>query len=192
MRPLIIIILAVALVSCASGGSVMKYSYLPESDYHYYTPLKPVDLKQKRFKLVISDKRDKDKIECSDFVIPRNTALEGSVGLDYFKNYLRGMIEANNGIFDQENGEEVKVELTAFSQIVYGFGYSRPFGFAEFNVTFQGKNKKYCSVIEEGGDNAPLKWHSLVLTREHGARIYASAAVRYAFEELMHDLSVLN
>ena len=85
MRLFIIIILAATLISCASGGSVMKYSYLPESDYHYYIPLNPVDLKQKRFKVVISDKREKDKIACSDFVLPRNTALEVAMVLTISK-----------------------------------------------------------------------------------------------------------
>jgi len=192
MRLFIIIFLAVILVSCASGGSVMKYSYLPESNYHYYKPLNPLDLKQKRFKVVISDKRDKDKIDCSDFVLPRDTALEGSDGLDYFKNYLRGMIEANNGIFDQENGQEIKVELTALSQKIYGFGYIRLYGFVEFNVTSLGKVKKYCTVTETGGDNAPVDRNSFHLTSVHAARVYVSGAVRYAFEELMHDLSALN
>lgn len=187
-----ILILSAVLVACASGGSTMKYSYLPESNYHYYNPLKPVDLKQKRFRLVISDRREKDKIECSDFVIPRDTALEGSNGLGYFKNYLRGMIEANNGIFDQENGQEIKVELTALSQKIYGFGYIRLYGFVEFNVVFQGKVKKYCTVTETGGDNAPVDRNSFHLTSIHAARVYASGAVRYAFEELMHDLAAFN
>jgi hypothetical protein len=192
MRLFIIVILAATLVSCASGGSTMKYSYLPESDYHYYKPLKPVDLRQKRFSLVISDKRETDKIDCSDILLPRDTALEGSNGLDYFKNYLRGMIEANNGIFDQENGKEIKIELTGLSSKIYGFIYVRLYGFVAFNVTFQGKGKKYCSMMETGGDNAPVDRNSFHLTSEHGARIYVSAAVRHAFEELMHDLSILN
>jgi hypothetical protein len=192
MRFFIIIILAATLISCASGGSVMKYSYLPASDYHYYNPLKPVDLKQKRFKVVISDKRERDRIDCSDFVLPRDTELEGKDGLDYFKNYLRGMIEANNGIFDQDNGQEVKVELTALSQKIYGFGYMRLYGFVEFNAAFLGKVKKYCTVMETGGKNAPVDRNSFHLTSVHAARVYVSGAVRYAFEELMYDLSALN
>jgi len=192
MRQLIIIILALTLVSCASGGNAMKYAHLPDSNYHYYNPLKPVDLKHKHFKLVISDKRDKDRIECSDFVLPRDTALEGSDGLEYFKNYLRGMIEANNGIFDQENGQEIKVELTALSQKIYGFVYNRLYGFVEFNVSTGGKVKNYCTVTETGGENAPVDRNSFHLTMVHAARVYASGAVRYAFEELMHDLAASN
>ncbi len=175
MQKCIIVVLAIALTSCVSSS--LNYSYLPDSYYHYYKPLKPVDLKSERFKVVIIDKRDNNRIDCSDFDLPRDTALEGSYGLDYFKYYLRAMIEANNGIFDQENGKEITIELTGLSSKIYGFVYYRLYGFAAFKATYQGKVKKYCSVMETGGDNAPVSKFSFHLTSEHAARVYASAAV---------------
>ena len=82
------------------------------------------------------------------------------------------MIEANKGIFDQENGQEIKVELSGLSSTEYGFVYVRTYGFVEFTVNYHGKVKSYCSVTETGGENAPVDRNSWHLTRAHAARVY--------------------
>ena len=115
MRLFIIVISAVALVSCASGGSAMKYTYLPESNYHYYKPLKPVDLKQKRFKIVETRRKG---LDTNNFLY----AFESSWDYDPEPNLGKIMAKllALNFTDDMINAVEIDVMDRAVAKIPNG------------------------------------------------------------------------
>ena len=191
MRWLLIIIVAFVLCACSSVTNTLKYGYLPGSKYQYYTPLNPVDLKGKSYRLTISDRRTSNRISCTEIILPRDTELEGDIGFDYFSNYLKAMIEENNGKIDQENGQEIKIELLGISNQLHGFAYLRIWGLVEFSASVDGNEKAYCSAMGDGDHDAPVGKFS-VDTRKGASRKLVSGSVRRAFEEFMHDLSKMN
>ena len=50
------------LCSCASVDKTLRYGFLPGSDYEFYAPLNPVDLKGRRYGIKVVDDRTGDKI----------------------------------------------------------------------------------------------------------------------------------
>jgi hypothetical protein len=172
----------------ASGCySVLHYGYLPGGSYKYYAPLSPVDLGGQRFRLEIVDKRSGFGISCSNFTLDRNTELEGSKGYDFFSAYVRGMIEANKGMIDPNSSRIMRVELTALTAQLLGFGFVRVYGLVEFNVSFDGFRKNYCSVMGDGDEGAPVGRYSFA-TRKGALRKMVSGSTRRALEELVHDI----
>ena len=189
MRWFILVVFAIFMVSCSSAA-VMRYDYLPKSNYKYYAPLQTVDLKKNRYKLNIIDKRGRDKISCSQISLSKDLGLEGEKGLSFFKHYLMGMIEENNGVIDQENGKEIHIELNGISGRSYGFVVINIFGLVEFVTHVDGKTKTYCSEMNDDDEGSPLG--GMVLTASGAERDMASASVRRTFQELMRDLSTFN
>jgi len=187
MKHIIGIILVFILTGCYS---TLHYGYLPGGDYEYYSPLKPVDLGGEKYKLEVIDKRRGFDISCSSFQIDRNTELEGSTGYDFFSAYTRAMIEANNGVIDPNSNKVIRVELTGLSAEYQGFGYVRVYGLVEFNVSFDGFQKNYCSVMADGDDDAPVGKFS-VDTRKGALRKLVSGSTRRALEEFLHDLAAI-
>jgi hypothetical protein len=189
MRSLVpLAICALLILSCAGTEKALKYGYLPGSDYQFYEPLRPVDLKGKGYNIKVVDSRTSNKISCVEGIIARDTELEGVVGYEYFANYLKAMIEANHGVVDPGAGSPIEIKLTALSGALPGFGYVVVFGYVEFRAVSKGLDKSYCAVMKDGDPDAPVgKW--AVDTRRGAFRKIVSGSTRKALEELMHDLA---
>lgn len=190
MRVYLLILTSIILISCSSGAKTLNYDYLSKSSFQYYEPLKPVDLKGKSFRLSIIDKRVLNKVSCSEIALSKNPELDGEKGLTYFKDYLTGMFQRNNGKISQEDGREIEIELLGLSSEIYGFAYVRTFGLVEFIAYVDGNEKKYCSEMKTGDDDSPVP--GLVLTANSGARMHVAGSVRRAFDEFFNDLSDMN
>ena len=190
MRVCILILTSLILISCSSGAKTLNYDYLSKSKFQYYEPLKPVDLNGKSFRINVIDKRAENKISCSEIAITEDPELDGEKGLNYFRDYLMGMIQRNNGKIGQEDGRAIKIELLGLSNEIYGFAYVRTFGLVEFIAYFDGNEKKYCSEMKTGDEDSPVG--ALVLTAKSGARMHLSGSVRRAFDEFFNDLSTMN
>ena len=178
------IILALSLTGCYN---TLKYGWLPGGDYEYFQPLNPVNLQGEKYRLEIVDDREGFQVSCADIPLDRNTELEGATGFEYFSNYVRAMIEANNGVIDPGSDNAIRVQLKGLSAEIIGFGYGRVFGLIEFNASFSGVNKTYCSSLKDGDEGTPLGKYSLA-TRKGAFRAMASASTRQALEQLMSDL----
>lgn len=190
MRVYILFLTSIILISCSSGAKTLNYDYLSKSSFKYYQPLKPVDLKGKSFRLNVIDKRASNKVSCSEITLSKNPELDGEKGFAYFKDYLTGMFQRNNGKISQEDGQEIEIELLGLSNEIYGFTYVRTFGLVEFIAYIDGNEKKYCSEMKTGDEDSPVP--SLVLTEKSGARMQVSGSVRRAFDEFFSDLSDMN
>ena len=176
------------LASCSSVTKTLKYGYLPGSDYQYYSPVKPVDLKGKKFNLIVADARNKNMISCFGVSIPRDTELEGKTGYDFFSKYFQAMIEANNGIIDPLAQEIIHVQLTGLSGDLKGFVSGHVAGFVEFNIVASEYKKSFCSTMYDGDKDAPLGKYS-VDTRKGAFRKIVSASARKAIEEFLNDFA---
>ena len=117
----------------------------------------------------------------------RNTELEGSTGFDYFSAYVRAMIEANNGIIDQNSNNIIRVDLSGLSAEYQGFGYVRVYGLVEFHAAIGDFHKTYCSQMADGDDGAPVGKYAFD-TRKGALRKMVSGSTRRALEEFMRDL----
>lgn len=190
MKRLIVVLLCCFLCSCSSVGKTLKYGYLPGGNYQYYSPLNQYDLKGKSYNLVISDDRTGvSHISCSDITLDRNTELEGSDGFNFFSKYCRAMIEANNGIIDQNAQNTIHIKLKGLSAQYYGFGFVKVHGLVEFDVLFDYLNKTYCSDMVDGDEDSPLKATSFA-TRKGALRKMVSGSTRRALEMFIHDLAM--
>jgi hypothetical protein len=185
MKMVLVVILTFLLTGCYE---TLHYGYLPGGDYQYYKPLEKVDLGGEKFRLEIMDNRKGFSIACSNFRLDRNTELEGETGYDFFRAYVRAMIEANNGIVDPESDNIIRIELTGLSAQYEGYQYVRVYGLVEFNTYTDSFQKRYCSVMVDGDDDAPLGKYSFD-TRKGALRKLVSGSSRRALEEFMHDLA---
>jgi hypothetical protein len=188
MKLVLVLVSLLLLTSCASVGQTLKYGYLPGGDYQYYSPLSPVDLHGQRYKLIISDERKGNKIQCTDMTLPRDTELEGTTGFNFFSNYLRAMIEANNGIVDPTAEKMIDVRLLGLSGDLRAVIYGHVYGLVEFDATVGGFKKTYCSSMADGDADAPVGKFS-VDTRKGAFRKLVAGSTRKALEEFVHDLS---
>ena len=145
MRSALALVFLLILTSCASVGHTLKYGFLPGGDYQYYSPMSPVDLHGNRYKLVITDERKGNTIQCTSITLPRDTELEGATGFDYFSNYMRAMIEANNGVVDQNAGKTINVKLSGLSGELRAIVYGHVYGLVQFDVAIDGFKKTFCS-----------------------------------------------
>lgn len=178
------LVLAIFLSGCYN---TLHYGYLPGSDYTYYAPLSPVDLKGEKFRLEVVDNRKGFNISCSNFRIDRNTELEGSIGFDFFSAYVRAMIEANNGVIDPKSDKVIIVQLSGLSAEYQGFGYVRVYGLVEYNASFGDFHKTYCSQMADGDEGAPVGKYAFD-TRKGALRKMVSGSTRRALEEFMRDI----
>ena len=179
------IIIMLLLCGCYN---TLHYGYLPGGDYQYYSPLTPVDLRGEKFRLEVIDNRKGFEISCSNFRMDRNTELEGSAGFDFFSSYVRAMIEANNGVIDQNSGNIITVELKGLSAEYQGYGYIRVYGLVEFSATLGDFQKTYCSQMADGDEGAPVGKYAFD-TRKGALRKMVSGSTRRALEEFMRDLA---
>ena len=177
-----------ALAGCATSGDSPTYGFLPGADYTYYAPLKPVDLHQRRFRVVVTDARNSSSISCSNIALPRNSELEGQKGLDLFSTYLRKMIEADNGVVDDASPDVINVRLKGLSGDLIGFLYLQAWGLVEFEVAHGSQVKDYCSAMSDGDPGAPLGKTS-VDTRTGAFRKMVSGSTRQAIEAFLADLA---
>ena len=188
MRWLLVVLPIVLFISCSSP--VLKYSYLPKSNFKFYTPHTSHDLGKNKYNISVDDGRNSDLISCSEITLPGDSESEGDAGLSYFKNYIAAMIEANNGVIDRDNGQSIQIELKGLSSEKYGFVIERYFGMVEFVATFNGKTKKYCAEMAAEDEDSPIG--AFVLSGQYARRDVLSGAVRRALEEFIGDLSVEN
>ena len=186
MNRYFLILLCLLLLSCSSAVKTLKYGYLPGSNYQYYSPLDPVDLQGHPYRLVISDGRSGNSISCSSITVPRDTELEGAAGYDFFSNYARAMIEANNGVVDSMAMDIIEIQLRALSGNLKGFVYGHIWGMVEFDARVGQLRKTYCSAMRDGDKDAPLGAFSAD-TRKGAFRKLVSGSARRALEEFIHD-----
>ncbi|MCP4020565.1 MAG: hypothetical protein GY729_01875, partial [Desulfobacteraceae bacterium] len=156
MRLVLILVSLLLLTSCASVGHTLKYGFLPGGDYQYYSPLSPVDLQGKSYKLVITDDRKGTTIQCTNMTLPRDTELEGTTGFTFFSNYMRAMILANNGLVDQNAKKTINVQLSGLSGELRAIVYGHVYGLVQFDITIGDFNKTYCSSMADGDKDAPV------------------------------------
>lgn len=186
MKVILAAIFAFLLTGCYE---TLHYGYLPGGSYQYYAPISKVDLKGEKFNIEVIDNRKGFNIACSNFRLDRNTELEGETGFNFFKAYVRAMIEANNGIVDPESDNIIRIELTGLSAQYQGFGYVKVYGLVEFNAFVESFQKTYCSVMVDGDEDAPVGKFAFD-TRKGALRKLVSGSSRRALEEFMHDLSM--
>ena len=78
-------IMSVFLCSC----STLYYGYLPGTEYQSLKPLTDIDLKGKTFDPVFKDSRGQaDRISCSEYILDRETELEGELGMRYLRQSI--------------------------------------------------------------------------------------------------------
>jgi hypothetical protein len=188
MRSVLVLVSLLLLTSCASVGHTLKYGFLPGGDYQYYSPLSPVDLHGNSYNLVITDERKGNTIQCTSMALPRDTELEGATGSDFFSNYMRAMIVANNGVVDQSAKKTISVKLSGLSGELRAIVYGHVYGLVQFDVTLGDFKKSYCSSMADGDKDAPVGSFS-VDTRKGAFRKLVSASTRKALEDFMHDLA---
>jgi hypothetical protein len=190
MKWLIVVISCCLIYSCGTAVKTLKYGYLPGGDYQYYAPIEKSDLKGKSYNLVITDDRSGvSQISCSDIILDRNTELEGDDGFNFFSKYCRAMIEANNGIIDQDAQETIHIKLKGLSAQYYGFGFLKVHGLVEFDVILDNFEKTYCSDMVDGDEDAPLKATSIT-TRKGALKKMVSGSTRRALEMFTRDLAL--
>jgi hypothetical protein len=191
MRLSVVVLVSFSMFcSCASVDKTLRYGFLPGSDYEFFAPLNPVDLKGRRYALKVVDGRTGDRISCSGATISRDSELEGATGYDFFVNYLRTMIEANGGVVDQSSTDVIEVRLTVLSANMGRLFEGAVWGYAEFHSSHKGQSKVYCSAMRDGDPGAPAdKWS--VDTRRGAFRKMVAGAARKALEDFMRDLAKL-
>lgn len=184
-RIVVLIFLAGLLCSCGP----LYYGFLPGTDYMMLKPEKEIDLKGKSFNVEFRDNRkDVNKIACSEYSLDRETELEGRLGAQYFRESMKAMIEGSNGKIDAASPNRVVVELEGVSFKLIGAGYIVAHGLVQFKVASSFLNKTYCSDMTDHDDDAPLKWYSVV-TRKTASRLMVSGSVRRATESFIRDLA---
>ncbi len=189
MKKWILTLSCIFLLSCGSVGKTLKYGFLPGGNYQYYAPVNRVDLKGESFNLVITDGRlGVSRVFCSEIALDRNTELEGENGFNFFVNYCRAMVKANNGLIDKSTPKTLYVKLNGLSAQYYGFGFVKVHGLVDFDVMFNNVKKTYCSDMVDGDEDAPLKATSFA-TRKGALRKMVSGSTRRALEMLMKDLA---
>ena len=100
------------------------------------------------------------------------------------------MIEANNGMIDQENGQKIQIELMGLSSEKYGFVVERYFGMVEFVASVNGKKKNYCAEMTGEDEDSPIG--AMVMSGQYARRDVLSGSVRRALEDFVRDLSAMN
>jgi predicted DNA-binding antitoxin AbrB/MazE fold protein len=171
-----------------SDTNPIYYGWLPGTDYKYFKPLQKIDLKGKEFNVEIIDARGTiKKVECFEYEIDRDTELEGELGLNYFSNYLKTMIEHCNGKVNPESKNKITVKVEGISFMIYGFIFARVHGLVQFEVSSLGITKKYCSDMTDADNDSPASQFAMV-TRKTGSRLIVSGSMRRALESLMLDL----
>lgn len=140
-----------------SETNPIYYGFLPGTDYKYFKPLQKIDLKGKEFNVEIEDARGSiKKLECFEYEIDRDTELEGELGLNYFSNYLKTMIEYCNGKVNPQSTNKISVKLQGISFMLYGFVFVRVHGLAQFEVSSAGTTKIYCANMSDADNDSPL------------------------------------
>jgi hypothetical protein len=176
---------ACLLCSCSS----LYYGYLPGSDYKILKPEKNIDLQGRSFNIEFRDSRgNRNVIDCSEYMLDRETELEGSPGAQYFRDSLTAMIQGSNGKIDPASPDKIVVELEGLSFKLIGRGYITVHGFVQFKVTSSFLNKTYCSDMTDLDEDAPLKWNSWA-TRKTASRLMVSGSMRRASENFVQELA---
>ena len=181
-------VLPVFLCSCGP----LYYGYLPGSDYKLLKPEQNLDLHGKSFNIEFRDSRnDANKISCSEYMLDRETELEGTLGEQYFREFVTSMIQGSNGKIDPASPNKVILDLEGLSFKLIGAGYIVAHGLVQFKVASPGLTKTYCSDMTDHDDDAPLKWYSFV-TRKTASRLMVSGSMRRAAENFVKELSSSN
>lgn len=184
------LLLVLACLLCSCGP--LYYGYLPGSDYKMLKPEREIDLQGKSFNIEFRDSRGtNNKINCSAYLLDRETELEGALGAQYFRESLTAMIQGSNGKIDPASLNRIVVDLEGVSFKLIGAIYAVGHGFVQFKVTSPSLNKTYCADMTDNDDDAPLKWYSLV-TRKTASRLMVSGAMRRAAESFVRELAGSN
>ena len=101
---------------------------------------------------------------------------------------MRAMIEANNGVVDQNAGKTINVKLSGLSGELRAIVYGHVYGLVQFDVAIDGFKKTFCSSMADGDKDAPVGSFS-VDTRKGAFRKLVSGSTRKALEEFMQDLA---
>ncbi len=188
MKKLVILLVCVTLSACASVKHTAQYGFLPGSEYQFYPPIRAVDLDGQHFNLLITDARGSENIKCSDITLPRETELEGAKGYEFFSNYARKFIEANNGVVDSSAKDTIELKLRGLDGKIYGFGFVRIWGLIEFDAIVGSTSKAYCSAMVDGDRDSPLRVSSMD-TKKGAFRKMVSGSTRRALEQFVNDLA---
>jgi hypothetical protein len=186
----ILFLLCFMIIGCSP--SLIKYGFLPGSDYEIYGTNEKIDLNKLHINYTISDSRNSiDSIECSDVLLERDSELEGDLGLKLFSKYLTTLTDSCNGITDSSSNNIYIVELNAISPKLSGFGFVTVHGLVQFTVKSELITKTYCADIKDGDPDSPVGKYSFA-TRKTAMREMVSAACRKSIENFLLDVSRTN
>jgi len=178
-------VVACSLYSC----STFYYGYLPGTDYKIFKPLGTIDLSGKTYAIEFRDSRGQnDRINCSEYILNRETELEGHLGIQLLQESITSMIQNSNGKIDSTCPNKITVELKGLSFKLIGAVYIVAHGFVEFDVTSPSLSNTYCSDMTDHDSDAPVKWYSVV-TRKTATRLVVSGSMRRAVENFVRDLA---
>ena len=180
------------LIIIGCSPSIIKYGFLPGSDYEIYATDQQIDLNKLHINYKISDNRSSiDSIECSDIKLEKDSELEGDLGVKLFSKYLMTLTDSCNGILDSSSNNIYEVELQAISPKLTGFGFVTVHGLVQFKVKSKLITKTYCADIKDGDPESPVGRFSFA-TRKTAMRIMVSAACRKAIENFLLDVNKLS
>lgn len=185
-------IICLCIVACfLSSCGPFYYGYLPGTNYKILKPQGDVDLNGKTYTIEFRDNRgENNRINCSEYILNRETELEGDLGMQFFREAITSMIQNSNGKIDATSPNKITAELNGLSFRLIGAFYIVAHGFVQFDVASSSINKTYCSDMTDHDPDAPLKWYSLV-TRKTATRLIVSGTMRRAVEHFVRDLASL-
>ena len=187
---LVKIITAFVAACLITSCSALYYGFLPGSDYKILKTEKEIDFQGRSFNIEFRDSRGKRNIiDCSEYVLDRETELEGSPGLQFFRDSLTAMVQGSNGKIDPASPNKIVVELEGLSFNLIGRGYVTVHGFVQFKVASSFMNKTYCSDMTDHDEDAPLKSNSWA-TRKTASRLMVSGSMRKASENFLQSLQI--
>ena len=154
----------------------------------YYGLKNKISLSGKTFNFLVTDKRrEVGRMECSDCAPVHTTEFVDAPGFEYFTNYLKKMTEEASGQVGS-SGETITIELEVLNPRIFGFGFRRVHGLAQFNVKSNTLNKRYCSDMKDGDDDAPFGKSSFNWTSGSAMRKMMSGSLSKVLEQFLADL----
>lgn len=189
----------ILLNSCVLGNvlyslgeaTMPQYGFLPGAKFPTYETIKTFDFKNIKMKVLLSDDRNKlnlDKLDCSEVKLKNKSEFKGDQGTVKVWQYLNQLLPNSNILIDSTSTDILEVNLTALDSRLIGFGQIDVHGLCQMDIKYKGITKTYCTDIEDGDINAPLKKTSYV-TRKTASRYMTSASIRETLEKFLNDLT---
>lgn len=182
-------LLILALLAGCAPSRVVTYGFLSGSDYEFYPPTKPLDLKEKHFNFVFHDVRSKTQVaECAAVKPERDSELEGDPGFQFFSSYLKALADSCHGRVDSLASDTVHVDLQVLGPKLKGFISVTVHGIVQFTVRSGDTQKVYCSDMKDGDPDSPYDTDSFA-TRKSAMRGMIAASCRRAMQQYFEDVS---